>query len=190
MNKFCLSIFFSLFFIIGCQPIENLEEIVFDYNQLSKVVLKAKQKNIIDLYDTKFEDPYIDHSLKNSPKFYLNNWLENNIKIVDGKNNLIINILDASLKRNEIDNKDTQKYKEKNIYLYKVNFLVEYSIYDESNSLLANTIVNAIASTTSSMYISLEVSEKIIDILILEALDNISSKSDELISIHMKKFIL
>ena len=189
MNKFFL-ILTSLFFIFSCQPVEILDDIVFDYNQFSKITINAKKKTIIDSYDTKFEDPYIAHSLEKSPKFYLNRWIDQNIKLVGNQNNFIINILEASLKRIVIDNIDTKKYKEKKIYLYELNFLIEFLIYDDSNMLLGTTIVNSNATTTSGKFISLMESEKIIDILILEALNKISLESRELILIHMKNYIL
>ena len=39
-------IFFILFFIFSCQPVEVLDEVIFEYNQLSKVSINAKEKLI------------------------------------------------------------------------------------------------------------------------------------------------
>ena len=35
-------IFIILFFIFSCQPVEVLDEVIFEYNQLSKVSINAK----------------------------------------------------------------------------------------------------------------------------------------------------
>ena len=45
-------------------------------------------------------------------------------------------------------------------------------------------------STTSSKFISLSEKERILDTLILEALIDISLKSDELLKTHMSEYLL
>ena len=41
-----------------------------------KWTISAEKKKIIDSYESKFSEPYIDHSLENPPKKYLINWFE------------------------------------------------------------------------------------------------------------------
>lgn len=185
----------NLLFIIvvglcSCQPVEILDDFVFDYSQLPKIVISADQKKIIELYESKFNEPYIDHSLDPPPKEYLINWLEKNLNIIGTENSFIINILDSSLKKSEIPNTNSKKYIEKTIFLFELSFLVEFILYDDSKFILANAIVESKNTTTSSKFISLMESERIIDSLILECLIDFSNKSKELIQIHMNSFVL
>ena len=149
-----------------------------------------KKKYFSNLYETKFYDPYIGHSLKNPPIYYLNELLNKNINIFGTQNKLEINIIDASIKKTEILNNDNTKYKEKNIFLFEVNFLVEYILLDDLNLVLASTIIEANRSTTSSRYISLNETSKIIDNLIYDCLIDFSFKTKELTEIHMNNFLL
>jgi len=82
------------------------------------------------------------------------------------------------------------KYKEKTIFLFEINYLVEFILYDNNNYILASIIVEANRNTTSGKYISIQESEKIIDYLIFNSLRDFSNKAQELIKIHLKNFIL
>lgn len=183
-------IFFLIACLFSCQPVEILDDVVFDYNQLPKIFISAEQKNVTELYESKFTEPYIDHSLENSPKEYLINWFEKNLNIVGTENSFVMNILDASLKKSEVPNTNGKKYGEKTIFLFELSFLVEFILYDDSKFILSNSLVEAKRTTTSSKFISLIETEKIIDNLILDCLIDFSKKSEELIQIHMKSFIL
>ena len=78
-------------------------------------------------------------------------------------------LLNSSLKKSEIKNNELNKYKEKTIFLFEINYLVEFILYDNNNSILSQcTIVEANRSTTSGKYISIQESEKIIDYLIFQ----------------------
>ena len=68
--------------------------------------------------------------------------------------------------------------------------LVEFILYDDSNFLLANTIVESNRTTTSGKYISLHESSIIIDTLILDCLKDFSIKTEQLTKTHMGKYIL
>ena len=59
-------VFSSLF---SCQPVEILDEVVFDNNLLTKININAEQKYINDIYEINYVDPYIDHSIKISTTF-------------------------------------------------------------------------------------------------------------------------
>tara|TARA_B100000700_G_scaffold64359_1_gene70953 strand:- start:175 stop:753 length:579 start_codon:yes stop_codon:yes gene_type:complete len=189
-NKNTIFIFIILIFISSCQKVEILDPIVFDYNQFAKVSINAEKKNTKILYEPKFVEPFIDHSLENSPILYFNNWTKNNIQTFGTKNYFEINVIDASVKKTEIPNTDSKKYEEKTIFLYEVNYLVEFVIYDDSNFKLASAIVEANRTTTSGKYISLIEVERIIDDMIYKCLKDFSNKSKDLIKDHMNQYIL
>ena len=58
---------FFIFFFISCQPIEIIEPVVFDNKQLKGFTISANNIKINNISEPKFAEPYIDHSLKNSP---------------------------------------------------------------------------------------------------------------------------
>ena len=190
MLKNKIFIFIILLFISSCQKVEILDPIVFDYNQFTKVSINAEKKNTIILYEPKFVEPFIDHSLDNSPILYFNDWTTNNIQTLGTSNYFEINIIDASVKKTEIPNIDSKKYEEKIIFLYEVNYLVEFVIYDDTNFKLASTIVESNRTTTSGKYISLIEAERIIDDMIHKCLKDFSNKAKELIKDHMNQYIL
>ena len=82
-----------LLVVFSCNKIEVLDQIVFDYNQLPKIVLSAEQKKITETYEAKFSDPFIDHSLIKPPKEHLKSWIDSNLAIIGTENKLIINII-------------------------------------------------------------------------------------------------
>lgn len=190
INFFKFFLLFFTFHLISCQRVEFLDNIVFDYDQLSKLTITAEELIINEVYEIKYSDPYIDHSLKISPKSHLISLLKNNVNIMGSENKLVINIHDASLKKNEILNIDAKKFQEKNIFQYEINFLVEYILLNDSNKILSVTNVESRRSVTSSKSISIMEYEKIIDSLILDGLVDFINKSKELINIHMAGYIL
>ncbi len=175
---------------ISCQPIEKLDKVVFDFKQFPQLLINAKSKKINDLYESTFSEPFIDHSLVNPPKQFIIEWFKNNINIFGTENIFHMNIIDASIKKSEIPNLNQKKFKEKTIFMYEANFLVEFILYNDDNAILANTIVEAKRTTTSGKFISLDENEKIIDNLIYDCLIDFTKKSNELIKDHMKNFIL
>jgi len=179
-----------IIFLLSCQKIEKINDVALDYSKLPKITLNVKEKMIENFYEPKFADPYIDHSLLNTPIFFLHNWLENNIQNEGNNNKLIVNILDASLKKNEEKNLDSKKYEEKIIYKYEVSFLIEYLIYDDSNILIANSIVESKRTTTSGKYLSINESENILDLLIIDCLIDFSNKTNELLNLYMKDYLI
>ena len=187
--KFFLLSFFTLG-IFSCQPIEMLDKIAFDYKLLPTIEISAKQINIIELYELKYAEPYIDYSLDDPPSEYLIKWFKNNINKIGTQNKLVINILDASLSKIEILNEKAKKYDEQSVFLFDLIFLVEYILLDDSDFILAKTIVEANRTTTSGKFISIMESNLIIDNLILESLRDFSFKTEELIQIYMRNFVL
>jgi len=176
--------------VTSCNKVEVLDEIVFDYNQLPKFVFSAEQIKVKETYETKFSDPFIDYSLPKPPKEYLKSWIESNFAIIGTENTLIINIIDSSLKKSEVANVNANTYEEKTVFLFEINYLAEYILYDDSNTILSTTTVGTKRSVTSGKFISLMESDRIIDSLILEALIDFTKKTEELIKIHMSGYIL
>ena len=153
-----IKIIFLYFLLIGlfaCQPIEKLEQVVFDYEVFSKFVVSAESKSVFQIYESKISEPYIDHSIKKPPVDYLKEWISSNINIIGSENLYVINIIDASIIRSEIPNSEFKKYEEKTIYSYKINLTAEYILYDDSNSILAKVLVETQRTTTSGKFISL-----------------------------------
>jgi len=179
-----------LFFFISCQPIEVLEPVVFDNNQLNSFTVSANDIKINQVYEIKFTEPYIDHSLKNTPVKRLNAWLSENINTSGLENVLEINILDASIKKNDLVNATAKKFEEKNIYNYELFFLVEFNLYTEMNHLIASTVVETNRTTTSGQFISISQKERIIDELILESLIDLSNETSRLLNIYFTDYIL
>ena len=52
-------LFFILLFVLSCQPVEVLDEVIFDYNQLTQISINANEKliNEPELINT---DPYVE----------------------------------------------------------------------------------------------------------------------------------
>ena len=60
LQFFILLIF--LFAVSSCNKIEVLDEIVFDYDQLPKIVFSAEQRKVKETYETKFSEIYVKKS--------------------------------------------------------------------------------------------------------------------------------
>lgn len=188
--SFILLSILSILNLFSCQKVEFLEEFVFDYDQFQKIIITAEKIDVSSDYNAKFDKPYIDHSLIRKPIEILKKWFNNNVGTVGTQNIFNINILEASLKKTEILNDSKKKYKEKKIFLFELNFIVEYILYDEYNMVLANTIVESNRTITSGKNISLNEKERIIDELIFDCLVDFSFKTNELLKSHMKNYIL
>ena len=181
---------FCILFITACQPIESLDGVVFDNELLSKINFNSEKKIINNLYEITYADPYIDHSIPNNPLKIIDNWLNDNMVVFGTQNKLIINILDASIKRTEIENKSEKKFAEKTEFFYEIFYSIEFTMYDDNDFVLATAKVEAQRTTTSGKFISINERNHIIDNLILNSLIDISLKSEEILKIHMSDFIL
>ena len=182
-----LAIFLILF---SCKPIEIVEQVVFDNDQLSSISINAENLEIKETYEPKFAEPYIDYSLKYPPVERLKSWIQTNVNLFGKKNNLKINILDASITKIEEQDLKVKKFEEKDIFKYEVFYLMEFNLYDDSNYLIASTIVESYRSTTSGRFVSISETEKIIDDLILESLRDITKESKMLINLYMSDYVL
>ena len=182
---------FAFFFVLlSCQPIEIIEPVVFDNDQLSSILINAKNIEIEQIYEPEYVDPYIDFSLEYPPAERIKSWIQNNINPLGKNNQLNIKILEASIKKTEEKNIKAKKFEEKHIYKYEIFYLIEFNLYDDSAYLIASTIVENFRSTTSGRFISILETDKIIDDLILESLRDITKESKKLINLYMSDYIL
>ena len=192
--NFLLSIFLCFFIFLSCQKNESLEEIVFDNSLLNSISFIAEKKEIKISYDTTFDESYIDHVMIISPAQRINSWLENNINNFGTFNKIVIDINKASITRKEIDSKIKVEVagisKEKKEYIYELNFKVFFHLYNDSDQVLAITEAEVYRSTTSSLFISLNERNRILDNLTLSALKDLSNKSVELLKMHMSEYTL
>ena len=192
--NFLLSIFLCFFIFLSCQKNESLEEIVFDNSLLNSISFIAEKKEIKISYDTTFDESYIDHVMIISPAQRINSWLKNNINNFGTFNKIVIDINKASITRKEIDSKIKVEVagisKEKKEYIYELNFKVFFHLYNDSDQVLAITEAEVYRSTTSSLFISLNERNRILDNLTLSALKDLSNKSVELLKMHMSEYTL
>ena len=186
--KFFLIIF--TLFISACQPIERFENIVFDNSQLSYLNILSKNIEINTVFEKKISKPYIGHTLIITPTKRVINWVNDNFKAAGNENNFNITILDASLTEIEFEKINAKNFDEKTNYKYELFYLVEFNLYDDSNNLLASTLVETSRSTTSGLYISIQDKENIINELIYLSLLDLSNESQKLLTKFMSNYIL
>ena len=184
-NSFILILFVTL----SCQPVEILKPIEIDTSTFEKISINAEQVEVNQKYNSVFSKSNIEDQIRKSPINLMAEWNSQNILKIGNENKLIINILDASIKKTEIMNVGAKKYEERNIFNYELFYLVEYELYDSSGFLIANTTVETSRSTTSQKYISLNETEIIInDLLILAMRDYINETKNQL-SIYMGNYL-
>ncbi len=182
--------FILIFFVIlSCQPIEILKPIEIDTSTFEKMSINAAKIEVNKKYNSLFSKSNIEDKIQKSPINLMSEWNSQNILKIGNENKLVINILDASIKKTEIMNVGAKKYEEKTIFNYELFYLVEYELYDSSGFLIANTTVETSRSTTSQKYISLNETEIIInDLLILAMKDYIKEAKNQL-SIYMGDYL-
>ena len=184
-NSFTLILFLAL----SCQPVEILKPIAIDTLKLDTISINAKHIEIIKKYNSVFSQDNVEEQIQKSPIDVIVEWHNKNILKVGNENKLVINILDASITRNEIENVDAKKYEEKTIYKYELFFLVEYELYDDSGFLKANTTVETSRSTTSQKYISLNEVEIIINDLLITTMKDYINETKNQLSIYMGDYL-
>jgi hypothetical protein len=72
---------FSLFlilFLFSCQPVEKLDSIVFDNKQFTRFDIVSSTIEINEIFEKKFSDPYIGHTLEVDPSQRIINWVNDN----------------------------------------------------------------------------------------------------------------
>ena len=176
-------------FILSCQPVELLKPVNIDVTEFKNFSINTKEILVNTDHNPIFSDENIEDEINQTPKDIITEWHNKNINKFGNENKFIINILDASIYKKEIENIDAKKYEEKYIFKYDVFFLVEYELYDSSDFLIANVTVESSRSTTSQKYISLNETEIIVNDLLRNALiDYIDEANLQLIN-YMGEYI-
>ncbi len=183
------SLILILLMVLSCQPVEILKPIEINTSQLDIISINSKDIEINKKYNPVFSQNNIEEQIQKSPIDIIVEWHNKNILKIGNENKLVINILDASITKNEIENVDAKKYEEKTIFKYELFFLVEYELYDSSGFLEANTTVETSRSTTSQKYISLNEVELIINDLLLEAIKDFINETKNQLSIYMGDYL-
>lgn len=176
-------------YVLSCQPIEIIEPVTFDYSKLDKISISANEIIINSEYKPKFSNKNIEDQIPNPPINIIKEWNNQNILNFGKENKLIINILDASIIKQEVNNIEAEKYEEKTVFKYKIFFLVEYELYDNSNFLIANTTVESSRSTTSKKYISLNERDIVINNLLHDALKDFIKETKSMMNTYMFGYI-
>ncbi len=178
-----------IFFIISCQPIELISPVEIDNKRLEKISINAKEKTVNIRYNSIFSSENIEGQLTQTPLSLIKNWINENIDYFGNQNKLVINILEASILKKEINNINAKKYEEKTIFNYEIYFLVEYELYNDSEYLLANTTVEVSRSTTSRKYISLNETDLIVNDLIYKALKDFINETQLMTKKYMSEYL-
>ena len=101
--KKIIIISFIFSFLISCQSVDVLDDVVFNNNLLTKISIHAEQRIINNIYEMNYAEPYIDHSIKHPPLLRLNNWLEQNVNVFGTQNKLsskgAVNIFFINIKK-------------------------------------------------------------------------------------------
>jgi hypothetical protein len=189
MKKLLIVLFFLLS-TVACQPVDKINQIVFDNNQFSYFNILSSTIEIDEIFEKKISDPYIGYTLKINPSQRIINWINDNFKAIGKENIFNVTILDASITQTQFVNKDAKNFDEKNNYKYQVFYLIEFNLFDDSKNLIASTLVETSRSTTSGLYISIQEKENIIDDLIYQSLRDISNESKVLIIKYMSNYII
>ena len=184
------SLILILFFLLSCQPVEILKPVQIDITKLETISINAKEIEINTKYNSVFAKNNIEDQIQNPPIDIIFNWNNENIIKLGNENKLVINILDASITKNEVENNDAKKYEEKTIFKYELFLLVEYELYDSSGFLKANTTVEASRSTTSQRYISLNETEIIINDLLFLTMNDYIKETKNQLSIYMGDYLV
>ena len=180
---------FIVLVVLSCQPVEVLKPVNIDYSIFEKISINAKDIEIIKKYNSVFSKNNIEYQIQNRPIDVIVDWHKKNINKIGDENKLVINIIDSSISKNEINNEDAKNYEEKTIFKYEIFYLVEYELYDNSGFLIANTTVENSRTTTSKKYISLNETELIInELLILTIVDFVKEAKNQL-SNYMSGYI-
>lgn len=181
--------FLILIFVLSCQPIEIIKPIQIDNARLAKISINASEIKINNKYDPIFSEKNIEDQILISPINVIQNWMTENIINNGNYNKLIVNIIDASITKEEIENLNAKNFEEKTVFHYTVSYLVEYELYDNSNFLIANTTVESSRSTTSKKYISLNERDIVINNLLHDALKDFIKETKSMMNTYMFGYI-
>ena len=90
-----------LFLVLSCQPVEILRPIEIDPSNLDTISIYSKNIEINKKYNSVFSQNNIEEQIQKSPIDVIVEWHNKNILKIGNENKLVINILDASITKNE-----------------------------------------------------------------------------------------
>ena len=189
MKKLIINFLFLLI-VIACQPIEKVNQIVFDNSQFTYFNILSTSIEIQEIFEKKISEPYIGHTLKIGPSERIKNWINENFKPIGNENIFNVTIVDASITQRQFKNKEAKNFDERNNYIYELFYLIEFSLFDDSGNLVASTLVESSRSTTSGIYISIQEKDNIINDLIYNSLVDVSNETKKLLSNYMANYLL
>ena len=123
MKKLLIVLSFLLF-IFACQPVEKINQIVFDNNQFSNFNILSSTIEINEIFEKKISEPYIGHTLKVSPSQRLINWINESINT---QKEYKINILVGC--KNTREN-DYDRFEDNNFYSFYIDIDLEEDKFD------------------------------------------------------------
>ena len=181
--------FFLLSFLFSCQKTEFVDDVVFDNKLLESHSFNAEIKEVNNLYNVIFDEPFIDHVMKITPYQRIEKWIDENLLTFGTSNKLLINVHEASIKKIELtEDEDSKKIIKNKEFIYEVTMIVEFELYNDQNNILASTNVRINRTTTSIEFISIAERNRLLDTITLEALKDLNSKSSELLEKHFSQY--
>ena len=193
-NNFYKFIFFTIIVIFfhSCKTVEKTNNIVFDYEQFSKITFLSSEIEIVNEFNQQFEEPYLDHLVNKGTNSRLTDWLNGNILGIGNENKLLISIIDSAVQGNKIPSttKLVGIFKKPDEIEYLLNLDVNFFIYDDSNNLLGKTNVKLKRTTTSASRISLSERDRILEDLIYISIKEYTIKVEENVNKYLKSFVL
>ncbi len=181
--------FFLLSFLFSCQKTEFVDDVVFDNKLLESHSFNAEIKEVNNLYNVIFDEPFIDHVMKITPYQRIEKWIDENLLTFGTSNKLLINVHEASIKKMELaEEEDSKKIIKNKEFIYEVTMIVEFELYNDQNNILASTNVRINRTTTSIEFISIAERNRLLDTITLEALKDLNSKSSELLEKHFSQY--
>ena len=181
--------FFLLSFLFSCQKTEFVDDVVFDNKLLESHSFNAEIKEVNNLYNVIFDEPFIDHVMKITPYQRIEKWIDENLMTFGTSNKLLINVHEASIKKMELaEEEDSKKIIKNKEFIYEVTMIVEFELYNDQNNILASTNVRINRTTTSIEFISIAERNRLLDTITLEALKDLNSKSSELLEKHFSQY--
>ena len=127
--------------------------------------------------------------MKITPYQRIEQWIDENLLTFGTSNKLLINVHEASIKKIELtEDEDSKKIIKNKEFIYEVEMILEFELYNDQNNILASTDVKINRTTTSIEFISIAERNRLLDAITLEALKDLSSKSSELLEIHFSEY--
>tara|TARA_B100000029_G_scaffold454833_2_gene481616 strand:+ start:1118 stop:1693 length:576 start_codon:yes stop_codon:yes gene_type:complete len=191
MKKIFLYII-SCYLLISCQSSDVITNVNFDYANFKKLTFLSSSIEIKNNYKINLEDSFLDHTMEISPSERLINWAQSNIIGFGVENKLVIEIKDASIIETnfESDEKIAGIIKKSQELKFELSYFAIFSLYDDSNNLLAFTEIESKRSITSNALISLYEKESILELLVYKGLEDFTLKSDQMSREYLSEFIL